>query len=121
MKEILFLTMEDSGPGFALTGVRQQTLSLEEAWPTIQQACADPDRGEGNPGPDGGLRANHSVDNRAVTFLRRVHVQVQRWRPEMPLLGLHPQVDHPLQIEVAISGSRLICTGKCTARFGAIL
>jgi len=45
MKEILFLTMEDSAPGFALTGVRQQMLSQEEAWPTIQEACADPEVG----------------------------------------------------------------------------
>jgi len=45
MKEILFLTMEDSAPGFALTGVRQQTLSREEAWSTIQQACGDPEVG----------------------------------------------------------------------------
>jgi len=45
MKEILFLTMEDSAPGFALTGVRQQTLNQEEAWATIQQACADPEVG----------------------------------------------------------------------------
>ena len=45
MKEILFLTPEDSDPGFALTGVRQQTLSAEEAWDVIQQACADPEIG----------------------------------------------------------------------------
>ncbi len=45
MKEILFLTMEDSTPGFALTGVRQQTLTPEEAWLTIQQACKDTEVG----------------------------------------------------------------------------
>jgi vacuolar-type H+-ATPase subunit F/Vma7 len=45
MKEILFLTYADSEPGFALTGVRQQTLTSEDAWVTIQQACADPDVG----------------------------------------------------------------------------
>ena len=45
MKEILFLTLEDSAPGFALTGVRQQTLSREEAWSTIQKACVDPEVG----------------------------------------------------------------------------
>lgn len=45
MKEILFLTLEDSSPGFALTGVRQQRLNPEEAWLTIQQACADPNVG----------------------------------------------------------------------------
>ncbi|MCK4507181.1 MAG: ATPase [Desulfuromonadales bacterium] len=45
MKEILFLTMEDSAPGFALTGVRQQILNREEAWSTIQQACADAEVG----------------------------------------------------------------------------
>ena len=45
MKEILFLTMADSAPGFALTGVRQQTLKPEETWATLQQACADPEVG----------------------------------------------------------------------------
>ena len=45
MKEILFLTMQDSTPGFALTGVRQQTLKREDAWSTIERACADPDVG----------------------------------------------------------------------------
>ena len=45
MKEILFLTMEDSAPGFALTGVRQQTLNQDEAWAAIQQACADQEIG----------------------------------------------------------------------------
>ena len=45
MKEILFLTMEDSAPGFALTGVRQQTLNQDEAWAAIQQACADQEVG----------------------------------------------------------------------------
>jgi vacuolar-type H+-ATPase subunit F/Vma7 len=45
MKEILFLTMQDSAPGFALTGVRQQTLTPAQAWATIEQACADPEVG----------------------------------------------------------------------------
>jgi vacuolar-type H+-ATPase subunit F/Vma7 len=45
MKEILFLTCENSDPGFALTGVRQQQLTSEEAWLSIQQACADPEVG----------------------------------------------------------------------------
>lgn len=45
MKEILFLTMQDSAPGFALTGVRQQTLTPEQAWTTIEQVCADPEVG----------------------------------------------------------------------------
>ena len=45
MKEILFLTYADGAPGFALTGVRQQTLIPEDAWEAIQQACADPDVG----------------------------------------------------------------------------
>jgi len=45
MKEILFLTYAESEPGFALTGVRQQTLTRKEAWDAIQQACADPDLG----------------------------------------------------------------------------
>jgi vacuolar-type H+-ATPase subunit F/Vma7 len=45
MKEILFLTMEDSAPGFALTGVRQQTVKQEAAWVTLQQAFADTEVG----------------------------------------------------------------------------
>ena len=45
MKEILFLTLEDSAPGFSLTGVRQQTLTREEAWSSIKQACEDPEVG----------------------------------------------------------------------------
>ena len=45
MKEILFLTMADSAPGFALTGVRQQMLKREEAWAALQQACDDPEVG----------------------------------------------------------------------------
>lgn len=45
MKEIIFLTMEDSTPGFALTGVRQQMLTPEETWAAIQQACNDPEVG----------------------------------------------------------------------------
>lgn len=45
MKEILFLTCADSAPGFALTGVRQQTLIPEATWEAIQQACIDPEVG----------------------------------------------------------------------------
>jgi vacuolar-type H+-ATPase subunit F/Vma7 len=45
MKEILFLTMNDSAPGFALTGVRQQTVTPQEIWATLQQVCADPEVG----------------------------------------------------------------------------
>ena len=45
MKEILFLTPEDSEPGFAITGVHQQILTPEEAWLKIQQACADTEIG----------------------------------------------------------------------------
>lgn len=45
MKEILFLTPKDSAPGFALTGVRQQTVTVQEVWATLQQACADPELG----------------------------------------------------------------------------
>lgn len=45
MKEILFLTPKDSAPGFALTGVRQQTVTPEEVWTTLQQGCADPELG----------------------------------------------------------------------------
>jgi vacuolar-type H+-ATPase subunit F/Vma7 len=45
MKEILFLTPEDSAPGFAITGVHQQILTPGEAWLTIQQACANAEIG----------------------------------------------------------------------------
>lgn len=45
MKEILFLTPEDSAPGFALTGVRQQALTVEDTWDAIQHACTDPEIG----------------------------------------------------------------------------
>jgi vacuolar-type H+-ATPase subunit F/Vma7 len=45
MKEILFLACTDSAPGFALAGVRQQTLTPEAALQTIQQACNDPEIG----------------------------------------------------------------------------
>jgi vacuolar-type H+-ATPase subunit F/Vma7 len=45
MKEILFMTVEDSAPGFALTGVRQQSLDPDQALEKIQQAFADPDIG----------------------------------------------------------------------------
>jgi len=41
MKEILFLTMADRAPGFALTGVRQQRLKREEVWAALQQAFDD--------------------------------------------------------------------------------
>lgn len=42
MKEILFLTLEDGSPGFALTGIRQQTMSPDQAWEKLQEAFADP-------------------------------------------------------------------------------
>lgn len=45
MKEILILTPADSMPGFALTGVRQQSIVPEKSWPAIQQACTDQDVG----------------------------------------------------------------------------
>jgi vacuolar-type H+-ATPase subunit F/Vma7 len=45
MKDILFLTPDDSAPGFALTGVRQQTVAPQKAWAALEQACADPDVG----------------------------------------------------------------------------
>ncbi len=45
MKEIVFLTMADSDPGFALTGVQQRILRKKAAWTAIQSACADPDIG----------------------------------------------------------------------------
>ena len=41
MKEVLFLTQEDSAPGFVLTGVRQQALKPSATWDAIVQACAD--------------------------------------------------------------------------------
>lgn len=42
MKEIMFLTLDDSDPGFALTGVRQRVLPRDQAWPALEEACADP-------------------------------------------------------------------------------
>jgi len=45
MKEILFMTPEDSAPGFALTGVRQQILSPDQTLEKIQLAFADPEIG----------------------------------------------------------------------------
>ena len=45
MKEILFMTPEDSAPGFALTGVRQQVLGPEQVLEKLQLAFADPDIG----------------------------------------------------------------------------
>ena len=45
MKEILFLTPADGEPGFALTGVRQQVLSIEEIWTVLQDVCSDPEIG----------------------------------------------------------------------------
>lgn len=45
MKEILFMTPEDSAPGFALTGVRQEVLSPDQVMEKIQLAFADPDIG----------------------------------------------------------------------------
>lgn len=45
MKEILFLTPKDSEPGFALTGVRQQTLSAGEVWAVIKETCTNPEIG----------------------------------------------------------------------------
>ena len=45
MKEILFMTAKDSAPGFALTGVRQQSLDPEQTMEKLQQVFADPDVG----------------------------------------------------------------------------
>lgn len=45
MKEIVFLTLSDSDPGFALTGVRQRVIPKEEAWAALEAACADRDIG----------------------------------------------------------------------------
>jgi vacuolar-type H+-ATPase subunit F/Vma7 len=45
MKEIIFITLADSAPGFGLTGVRQQIIGPDQAWEAIQQACLDPNIG----------------------------------------------------------------------------
>lgn len=45
MKEILFMTLNDSAPGFALTGVRQQSFDPEQTLEKLRQAFADPDIG----------------------------------------------------------------------------
>lgn len=45
MKEILFMTVKDSAPGFALTGVGQQSLDPGQTLEKLQQAFADPDVG----------------------------------------------------------------------------
>lgn len=45
MKEILFLTMTDSAPGFSLTGVGQEALTPGECWEKLQQACQNPEIG----------------------------------------------------------------------------
>ncbi|MGW8313521.1 MAG: V-type ATP synthase subunit F [Desulfuromonadales bacterium] len=42
MKEIVFLTLDDSDPGFALTGVQQQALTPQQVWSTLQKVCNDP-------------------------------------------------------------------------------
>ena len=69
MKEILFLTCNDSDPGFALTGIRQQSLTAEFAWETIQQACSDPEVGV------------VAVDSRLVESLEPIRLRelTDRW------------------------------------------
>jgi len=69
MKEILFLTPEDSGPGFALTGVRQQTMNQDQALDNIQLAFADPEIGV------------IAVDNRLLEKIDPVRLRelTERW------------------------------------------
>jgi vacuolar-type H+-ATPase subunit F/Vma7 len=69
MKEILFLTPEDSAPGFALTGVRQQTLNQDQALDKIQLAFADPEIGV------------IAVDNRLLEKIDPVRLRelTERW------------------------------------------
>ena len=69
MKEILFMTPEDSAPGFALTGVRQQTLNQDQALDKIQQAFADPEVGV------------IAVDNRLLEKIDPVRMRelTERW------------------------------------------
>jgi vacuolar-type H+-ATPase subunit F/Vma7 len=88
MKEILFLTPEDSIPGFALTGVRQETVTPQEVWEKIQQACTDPQVGV------------IAADTRLLEELDKVRLQelTSRWRGVMVTLpapaGQHaPAVD----------------------------
>lgn len=70
MKEILFLTPDDSLPGFALAGVRHQAVACEETWVAIEQACADPDVGV------------IAVDTRLLDKIdrNRLHELTERWR-----------------------------------------
>ena len=69
MKEILFMTVKDSAPGFALTGVRQQSLDPDQALEKIQQAFADPDIGV------------IVVDNRIMEKIDQVRLRelTERW------------------------------------------
>ena len=69
MKEILFLTPEDSAPGFALTGIRQQTMSPDEVWEKLQKAFADPEIGV------------IAVDNRLLENIDPVRLRelTERW------------------------------------------
>jgi len=45
MKEIIFLTLDDCLPGFALTGVRQHAVKQQKVWAILQQVCNDPEVG----------------------------------------------------------------------------
>jgi len=69
MKEILFMTPEDSAQGFALTGVRQQILNQDQALEKIQQAIADPEIGV------------IAVDNRLLEKIDPVRMRelTERW------------------------------------------
>lgn len=45
MKEVLFLTLKDSVPGFKLAGIRQIAADPDSAWEKIVQASQDSDIG----------------------------------------------------------------------------
>lgn len=45
MNGIVVLTPADAGCGFALAGVRQETVAAGDAWAALQATCADPDVG----------------------------------------------------------------------------
>ena len=69
MKEILFLTTEDSAPGFALTGIHQEVVNQQETWEKIQLFCQDPSIGV------------IAVDDRLLEKIEpsRLHELTERW------------------------------------------
>lgn len=69
MKEILFLTTEDSAPGFALTGVHQEIVNQQETWEKIQLFCQDATIGV------------IAVDDRLLDRIEpsRLHELTERW------------------------------------------